>query len=280
MIVALDWWRHTACLPGQTDFLSVTFPLRLPVLAALLLAAFALPAFGQQPAPTPPILPDPKLTPGDVLDVTLADIQEHGYSSKVRNVPVSVKREVYASYGIEHWNKGEYEVDHLISLSLGGSNSKKNLWPESYLTEPWNARTKDALEFRLLALVRAGKVDLHTAQQEMAHDWIAAYKKYVSPEPLSQKGEGKKRVAGTPGVPDTKPDRDGEPDTETESEHRASNSSASAAANPVGDHAGQVWVNTKSGVIWKPGTTYYGKTKAGKYMSEADALAAGYHNAK
>jgi len=41
--------------------------------------------------------------------------------------------------------------------------------------------------------------------------------------------------------------------------------------------AGQVWVNTKSGVIWREGTTYYGKTKQGKYMSEADAVAAGYH---
>ena len=41
--------------------------------------------------------------------------------------------------------------------------------------------------------------------------------------------------------------------------------------------AGQVWVNTKSGVIWKPGSQYYGKTKQGKYMSEAEALKAGYH---
>ena len=225
-------------------------------------------------------MPDPKLTPGDVLDVTLADIQVKGYSAKVRNVPISVKREVYASYGIVHWNKGEYEVDHLVSLSLGGSNSKKNLWPESYLTEPWNARTKDALEFRLLALVRDGKVDLHTAQHEMAKDWIAAYKKYVSPTPLAQKAEGKKRVAGTPGVPDTKPDRDGEPDMETEGGSNSNKTQANPVTAVVGEHAGQVWVNTKSGVIWKPGSRYYSKTEKGKYMSEADALAAGYHDAK
>ena len=171
-------------------------------------------------------------------------------------------------------------VTRLISLSLGGSNSKKNLWPESYLTEPWNARTKDALEFRLLALVRDGKVDLHTAQQEMAKDWITAYKKYVSPTPLPQRAEGRKRVAGTLGVPDTKPDRDGEPDMETDGGTSASNQQVGPIAAASGEHAGQVWVNTNSGVIWKPGSRYYGKTAKGKYMSEADALAAGYHEAK
>jgi endonuclease G len=50
------------------------------------------------------------------------------------------------------------------------------------------------------------------------------------------------------------------------------------ATNP-GGAAGQVWVNTKSGAYWRPGTQYYGKTKEGKYMTEAQAQAAGYHPA-
>jgi hypothetical protein len=37
-----------------------------------------------------------------------------------------------------------------------------------------------------------------------------------------------------------------------------------------------VWVNTDSGIYHQPGTRYYGKTKQGKYMSEADAIKAGY----
>ena len=50
-------------------------------------------------------------------------------------------------------------VTRLISLELGGSNSIRNLWPESYRTEPWNARTKDTLENRLHELVCSGKLD-------------------------------------------------------------------------------------------------------------------------
>ena len=39
--------------------------------------------------------------------------------------------------------------------------------------------------------------------------------------------------------------------------------------------SGMVWVNTDSGVYHKSGR-WYGKTKTGKFMSEADAKAAGY----
>ncbi len=46
---------------------------------------------------------------------------------------------------------------------------------------------------------------------------------------------------------------------------------------PSGNTAGMVWVNTRSGAYWQPGSRYYGKTKEGKYMREADARKAGYH---
>lgn len=45
------------------------------------------------------------------------------------------------------------------------------------------------------------------------------------------------------------------------------------AASPAA--SARVWVNTNSNVYHCPGTRYYGATKKGRYMSEADAVASG-----
>jgi hypothetical protein len=46
-------------------------------------------------------------------------------------------------------------------------------------------------------------------------------------------------------------------------------------AAPAPANSGQVWVNTDSRVYHCPGTRWYGKTKEGTYMSEAQAQAQG-----
>jgi hypothetical protein len=43
---------------------------------------------------------------------------------------------------------------------------------------------------------------------------------------------------------------------------------------------GIVCVNTQSGIFSREGNRWYGKTKEGKFMTEADATKAGYREAK
>jgi len=50
--------------------------------------------------------------------------------------------------------------------------------------------------------------------------------------------------------------------------------------SPAPNGAVTVWVNTDTGAYHKQGTRWYGKTKHGKYMLEADAVKAGYKPAK
>jgi hypothetical protein len=75
----------------------------------------------------------------------------------------------------------------------------------------------------------------------------------------------------------------------------AANSAATPAATPAakkhqapapqatqapGGGNGQVWVNSETHVYHKEGSKWYGKTKQGKYMSEADATKEGDKAAK
>ena len=83
--------------------------------------------------------------------------------------------------------------------SWGGSNALKNLWPQPFQTQPWNAHVKDQLENTLHRLVCARKVDLDTAQHDMATDWIAAYKPYFHTEaPVSRGRSHRRRAASRP----------------------------------------------------------------------------------
>ncbi len=162
------------------------------VLALALLCALAMPAIAADP-----LRPDPKLTPGAtdpaVTQATLAKTvckvnpktgRPASYTAGVRNVAASTKTKVFAEYGIPPARRnGNFEIDHLISLELGGANDIKNLWPQSYVTAPLNAHVKDALEDRLHALVCKDTVTLREAQDALRTDWVAAYRKYVGPLP-------------------------------------------------------------------------------------------------
>jgi hypothetical protein len=131
-----------------------------------------------------PNLPDPILTPGAALKVTRQELCGAEYRSPDRKIPITLKRRVFDKYGVKPDAVG-YNVDHLIPVRLGGSNSFSNLWPQS-LSGEWNYHMKNRLERRLYKMVCNGTIALETAQQELARDWVSAYKKYFPrprPEP-------------------------------------------------------------------------------------------------
>ena len=120
-------------------------------------------------------LQDSACTPGAIISTaTVAQICQSGYSSGVRNVPTSEKDQVYLEYGIHGHQTGEYEVDHLISLELGGSNDISNLWPEASSPKP-GFHEKDSVENYLHAQVCSGAVSLADAQRQIATNWLVIY---------------------------------------------------------------------------------------------------------
>ena len=153
----------------------------------VILIAFTFPAIAQ------PVLPDAKLTPGQTMPgVTVEQLCQKGYANVLnggaRNVPESEKREVFIRYfGKVPSNPGAFEIDHVISIELGGANTISNLFPQSY-SGIWNARVKDRLEDWMAAQVRHSLAEdghataaakLALFQKEISSNWTNAYVKYL-----------------------------------------------------------------------------------------------------
>lgn len=121
------------------------------------------------------LLPDPKVTPGTVRTPDPTELCAAGFTTKkYRQTTAAMKALVYRQYRAVKKPGVCCEVDHLISLELGGADDVKNLWPQPYEPRP-GAHEKDKLENALHAEVCAGKVALQEAQRAIATDWYAAY---------------------------------------------------------------------------------------------------------
>ncbi len=124
-------------------------------------------------------LPRRTLTPGSTRPVQVADLCSIQDLDNDPPVSPSVERAVFQEYGVPATSKKDYALDYLITPALGGVDSIQNLWPQPY-SSTWNSRVKDQLEDHLHDLVCQGKVQLATAQSDIASNWIAAYKRYFN----------------------------------------------------------------------------------------------------
>ena len=105
------------------------------------------------------------------------------HTGDVRAVSEGLKHQVEVEYGLEPKRYGStLEIDHIISLELGGSNDIANLFPEKANAHP-GYRVKDTLENKVHDLVCAGKMTLAAARNGIARNWQALYKKVYGKPP-------------------------------------------------------------------------------------------------
>ena len=129
--------------------------------------------------------PDRRCSPGAYYSrLTKAVICSAGFrTSSIRNVPESEKFAVEREYGMKPGHYGSsLEIDHIVSLELGGSNDIANLYPEKLDARP-GFRVKDRLENRLHSMVCTGSIGLPAAQRAIASNWQGLYKRVFGVAP-------------------------------------------------------------------------------------------------
>ena len=124
-------------------------------------------------------MPDNSCTPGainpEVIQENLkSTVCMSGYSKQIRpstsyTNPLKIK--LMRSYGI-NGNPSDYELDHLIPLSIGGApKDPKNLWPQKWNGEK-GAKAKDVIERQAHRDLCKGKLTLQQAQSIFISGWM------------------------------------------------------------------------------------------------------------
>ena len=135
----------------------------------------------------------------------------------------------------------------------------------------WDGTTKDAKYSG-----KSPKLDLNTAsldqQQKLPGLNEATAKKIIAGRPFKSVDELEKVGLSKPTIDKLAP-------TLAVGEV-AKEATPPEAVAKVPPQKGMVWVNTESGIFFREGERWYGKTKEGKFMTEADAKKAGYREAK
>ena len=111
------------------------------------------------------LLPNPKLTPGRIAE---RDKDRGG-------VTLQMEQKIFARYRLPWTRRAEFKIDHLIPLELGGADTIDNLWPQSLRVKPYGPDRKELLTEVLLERIRAGRMTIAQAQEQIRKDWIDAF---------------------------------------------------------------------------------------------------------
>jgi len=134
------------------------------------------------PAPPTVVIPTEALNP-DVRPETIDQtICVPGYAASVRpstSYTTGVKRKLLRESGNESAEIGDYELDHIIPLAVGGHpRNVRNLNPMLRDGEG-GASQKARLDKQLQRLVCSKQLGLRDAQAAIYADWQSAYRRYV-----------------------------------------------------------------------------------------------------
>ncbi|MBC7742078.1 MAG: hypothetical protein H7061_07770 [Bdellovibrionaceae bacterium] len=126
--------------------------------------------------PNYPDGPNPSMTPGSLCQRAT----EHRYAEQIpyceRDVSSDLKQALIARYDhdfgfhIQTMDRGEFKIDHFIPLSIGGSNTADNLWPQHRsvygVTDPLEQLLSDKMsagrlkQAEAIRIVREAKLNL------------------------------------------------------------------------------------------------------------------------
>ena len=122
-------------------------------------------------------LPSSFQTPGAKGKANEAQVCAADFEASAKPVAKWQKEQALERYG-KRPEDYPGDLDHLIPVSLGGTNDPDNLWPLPS-NRGMGPGEKNALDLKLHELVCAKSITLKVAQDAIKKDWVKAYNEYV-----------------------------------------------------------------------------------------------------